>query len=64
VVCDIINRSWRYRAITAQQKKRNKFFSRVRRAKERVIDTLKCRTDPQTRFLIAVAKAAAESRTR
>jgi len=31
VFCGIINRPWRYRAITAQQKKRNKFFSRVRR---------------------------------
>jgi IS5 family transposase len=43
VFCGIINRPWRYRAITAQQKKRNKFFSRVRRAVERVIGTLKCR---------------------
>ena len=43
VFCGIINRPWRYRPITAQQKKRNKFFSRVRRAVERVIGTLKCR---------------------
>jgi len=41
--CGIINRPWRYRPISAQQKKRNKFFSRVRRAVERVIGTLKCR---------------------
>jgi IS5 family transposase len=39
--CGIINRPWRYRPISAQQKKRNKFFSRVRRAVERVIGTLK-----------------------
>jgi IS5 family transposase len=43
VFCGIINRPWRYRAITAQQKRRNKFYSRVRRAVERVIGTLKCR---------------------
>ncbi len=43
VFCGIINRPWRYRPISAQQKKRNKFFSRVRRAVERVIGTLKCR---------------------
>ena len=43
VFCGVINRPWRYRAITEQQKKRNKFFSRVRRAVERVIGTLKCR---------------------
>jgi IS5 family transposase len=43
VFCGIINRPWRYRAITQQQKKRNKFFSRVRRAVERVIGTLKWR---------------------
>jgi IS5 family transposase len=42
VFCGIINRPWRYRPITVQQKKRNKFFSRVRRAVERVIGTLKC----------------------
>jgi IS5 family transposase len=43
VFCGIINRPWRYRAITAPQKRRNKFYSRVRRAVERVIGTLKCR---------------------
>jgi IS5 family transposase len=43
VFCGIINRPWRYRPISAQQKKRNKFLSRVRRAVERVIGTLKCR---------------------
>jgi IS5 family transposase len=43
VFCGIINRPWRYRPISAQQKKRNKFYSRVRRAVERVIGTLKCR---------------------
>ncbi len=43
VFCGIINRPWRYRAVTAQQKKENKFFSRVRRVVERVIGTLKCR---------------------
>jgi IS5 family transposase len=43
VYCGIINRAWRYRAVTDRQKKRNKFFSRVRRAVERVIGTLKCR---------------------
>jgi IS5 family transposase len=43
VFCGIINRPWRYRAITAQQKRRNRFYSRVRRAVERVIGTLKCR---------------------
>ena len=42
VFCGIINRPWRYRPISAQQKKRNKFFSRVRRAVERVIAVLKC----------------------
>jgi IS5 family transposase len=41
VFCGIINRPWRYRPISAQQKKRNKFYSRVRRAVERVIGTLK-----------------------
>jgi IS5 family transposase len=44
VFCGIINRPWRFRAITAQQKRRNKFYSRVRRAVERVIATLKCRS--------------------
>lgn len=43
VFCGIINRAWRYRPISAQQKKRNSFYSRVRRAVERVIGTLKCR---------------------
>jgi len=41
--CGIINRPWRYRPISEKQKRRNKFFSRVRRAVERVIGTLKCR---------------------
>jgi IS5 family transposase len=39
--CGIINRPWRYRPITEKQKRRNKFYSRVRRAVERVIGTLK-----------------------
>jgi IS5 family transposase len=43
IFCGIINRPWRHRPISAQQKKRNKFLSRVRRAVERVIGTLKCR---------------------
>ena len=43
VFCGIINRPWRYRPITEQQKRRKKFYSRVRRAVERVIGTLKCR---------------------
>ncbi len=41
VFCGIINRAWRYRAVTARQKKRNRFFSSVRREVERVIGTLK-----------------------
>lgn len=41
VFCGIINRAWRYRAVTNRQKKRNRFFSRVRGAVERVIGTLK-----------------------
>ena len=41
IFCDIINRPWRYRPITEQQKRRNKFYSRVRRAVERVFGTLK-----------------------
>jgi IS5 family transposase len=41
VFCGIINRPWRYRPITEKQKRRNKFYSRVRRAVERVIGTLK-----------------------
>ena len=40
VFCGIINRPWRYRPITEKQKRRNKFYSRVRRAVERVIGTL------------------------
>ena len=40
--CGIINRPWRYRPISKKQKRRNKFYSRVRRAVERVIGTLKC----------------------
>lgn len=43
VFCGIMNRPWRYRPISAQQKKRNRFYSRVRRPVERVIGTLKCR---------------------
>lgn len=43
VFCGIISRAWRCHPLSAQQKKRNKFFSRVRRAVERVIGTLKCR---------------------
>jgi len=42
VFCGIINRPWRYRPISEKQKRRNKFYSRVRRAVERVIGTLKC----------------------
>jgi hypothetical protein len=45
VFCGIINRPWRYRPITEQQKKRHKFYSRVRRAVERVIGTFTCRYD-------------------
>jgi IS5 family transposase len=41
VFCGIINRPWRYRPISAPQKKRNTCYSRVRRAVERVIGTLK-----------------------
>jgi IS5 family transposase len=43
VFCGIINRPWRYRPITEQQKRRNKFYARVRRGVERVIGTLKRR---------------------
>lgn len=39
--CGIINRPWRYRPLSEKQKRRNKFYSRVRRAVERVIGTLK-----------------------
>jgi IS5 family transposase len=41
IFCGIINRPWRYRPITENQKRRNKFYSRVRRAVERVFGTLK-----------------------
>jgi len=41
VFCGIINRAWRYRAVTSRQQRRNRFFSRVRGAVERVIGTLK-----------------------
>jgi transposase, IS5 family len=41
VFCGIINRPWRYRPISEKQKRRNKFFARVRGAVERVIGTLK-----------------------
>jgi IS5 family transposase len=43
VFCGIISRAWRCHPLSVRQKKRNKFFSRVRRAVERVIGTLKCR---------------------
>jgi IS5 family transposase len=43
VFCGIISRAWRGHPLSERQKKRNKFFSRVRRAVERVIGTLKCR---------------------
>jgi IS5 family transposase len=43
VFCGIISRAWRGHPLSGAQKKRNKFFSRVRRAVERVIGTLKCR---------------------
>jgi IS5 family transposase len=43
VFCGIISRAWRCHPLSERQKKRNKFFSRVRRAVERVIGTLKCR---------------------
>ena len=43
VFCGIISRAWRCHTLSERQKKRNKFFSRVRRAVERVIGTLKCR---------------------
>jgi IS5 family transposase len=42
VFCGIINRPWRYRPISEMQKRRNKFYSRVRRPVERVIGALKC----------------------
>jgi IS5 family transposase len=43
VFCGIMSRAWRSHPLSWRQKKRNKFFSRVRRAVERVIGTLKCR---------------------
>ena len=43
VFCGIISRAWRCHPLSGSQKKRNKRFSRVRRAVERVIGTLKCR---------------------
>jgi len=43
VFCGIISRAWRCHPLSGRQKKRNKFFSRVRRAVERVIGTLKWR---------------------
>ncbi len=41
VFCGIINRPWPHRPITAKQKRRNKCYSRVRGAVERVFGTLK-----------------------
>jgi len=43
VFCGIISRAWRDHPLSRRQKKRNKCFSRVRQAVERVIGTLKCR---------------------
>ena len=43
VFCGIISRAWRSHPLSGRQKKRNKCFSRVRQAVERVIGTLKCR---------------------
>ena len=43
VFCGIISRAWRGHPLSGHQKKRNKFFARVRQAVERVIGTLKCR---------------------
>jgi len=43
VFCGIMSRAWRSHPLSRRQKKRNKFFSRVRRAVERVIGALKCR---------------------
>ncbi len=43
VFCGIISRPWRCRPLSGPREKRHKFFSRVRRAVERVIGTLKCR---------------------
>lgn len=43
VFCGIMNRAWRDHPLSESQKNRNTWFSRVRRAVERVIGTLKCR---------------------
>jgi IS5 family transposase len=43
VFCGIISRAWRRHPLSGHQKKKNKCFSRVRQAVERVIGTLKCR---------------------
>ncbi len=43
VFCGIISRAWRGHPPSGHQKKRNKCCSRVRRAVERFIGTLKCR---------------------
>jgi transposase, IS5 family len=43
VFCGIISRAWRSHPLSRHQKKRNKCFSRVRQAVERIIGTLKCR---------------------
>jgi IS5 family transposase len=43
VFCGIISRAWRCHPLSQRQKKRNKFFARVRQAVERVIGTLKYR---------------------
>lgn len=43
VFCGIMSRAWRGHPLSERQKKRNKCFSRVRRAVERVIGTLKWR---------------------
>jgi IS5 family transposase len=43
VFCGIISRAKRCHPLSGPQKKRNKCFSRVRQAVERVIGTLKCR---------------------
>jgi IS5 family transposase len=43
VFCGIMSRAWRGHPLGRRQKKRNKFFGRVRRAVARVIGTLKCR---------------------
>ena len=43
VFCGIMSRAWRSHPLSRHQKKRNKCFSRVRQAVERIIGTLKCR---------------------